>query len=843
MTLLFSSCESLFKAESGLRKDDPTAYYGTGKGLIITKNPIAAGVGSLDFDNLTYPRKVTENNTLSDLCYFTQTNIALTTSTTQNCISIYNDDKAGTTPLTNNTGSWVYGFGTDEFYQVNTYYHVNEISKKFLNNLGSAHNLLFSKLLWTNPVATKFDLVSTKGFWVHSNGYNNTLKVMSKIEYSGEHLNASYNPAEKSVEFGYNPALGVRMVEDPTIIYHEMGHVFVDILLNQRNIWMNGVVTNSSPYSARFGRGGGYDEANAIGEGLADFFTYYMTKRTRMGEWGLGLLFNAARPLSEDDSLHHALFTSTEKLSYPKHNHYDPNNRTAKTESIYNTALTTSHYLTALHKNLQTYCSFPSNTTGLSTSDYKHQKANEYMILLLSETLAELGDLRAKGSDFFDGNNANFSAISESSSFEDLYNENPINYRSFYKTFAKNIHHNITGYLCPSFSKSHNEGLLDQYGLLLFNDYGDAGDGIETVSHTNIDYDDITISPLTGMSVNLSSPATSQTVDEIHRINSIRISKELISLPALNSGLAQAYLFDDPSEIASYLSLLNFKGANVNTSTGLAGTQYNYKNNNIGPGEIIGLGINLINNSNSPMSGVQIIGTDWDHLKLDDNSKRYVNRFFNQNTTGPDSNIATFKPCQFDGFPLLSEGAVTDSTTNQGDCEFNTKTKEKIELDGNGNQMYPLDAPQPICLVKYSDDNEQTWVTQDFFRKNQLNLDDNNCLDNATSGDSFNPNHCLARVLPGASTATYGKIDPSQTWAQTVNLGTSDQNSYGLGNIIMMEINKETPPGTVFSCRFRVRMSNCSDCYTDSNGNEYKKSDFSSYKPFKIINFEFTVRE
>ena len=46
-----------------------------------------------------------------------------------------------------------------------------------------------------------------------------------------------------------------------------------------------------------------YDEAGAINEGIADYFSYYINSRSKIGEWGLGRFLKAARPLSEDDSL------------------------------------------------------------------------------------------------------------------------------------------------------------------------------------------------------------------------------------------------------------------------------------------------------------------------------------------------------------------------------------------------------------------------------------------------------------------------------------------------------------------------------------------------------------
>lgn len=73
----------------------------------------------------------------------------------------------------------------------------------------------------------------------------------------------------------------------------------------------------------------------------------------------------------------------------------------------------------------------------------------------------------------------------------------------------------------------------------------------------------------------------------------------------------------------------------------------------------------------------------------------------------------------------------------------------------------------------------------------------------------------------------------------------TDNAEFNAGNLLLMEINRWTPPGTKFRCRLRARFSNCSDCYNDvDNGNdEYLDSDLNGHKPFKVINFEFDVND
>ena len=845
--LFLLSCNG-FVARENSRADDPENFEGTGAGLVYLASPSDNGNSSPDYENNSFSRKITNNTSLMENCSFKQYNFSFEVETNIPCFSVKNEDDSLSTPLESTNGGWTYPYGSDEFYQVSTFYHVKKMMSDVLDSMSFAHQASFNRLFWTLPSATKFDLNSTKAFWLTKNATTETLTVISKCFFPAEDINAFFSPAEAKLCFGYNSAYGnFRFAQDPSVIYHELGHVFVKILLNQRNTFMNGLSVNAIPYQSSLGHLS-YDEGGAINEGIADFFSYYMNKKTRFAQWALGVKFRSARPVTESDSLHHANFTATEKLSYPRYVHYDANVLPSETnpdkEALHNAGQITSHYLVALHKEIQNTCTFPANNTGMSTADYKHSKANDYLVYLLSETLAELGDLTTKGSDFFTSQNVSFTNLNLANAFEWSQSVDTITYRKFYKTFAKNIYHNITNHLCTEFSKSHSEALLDQYGLLLFKKYSDEGPGRNIASNTPIIYDDVPAN-LPGVSLNFNPTTTSAQVDEINRNNSILVSKSLIGLPTSSSGLNTAYLIDSRSGIESILNNLTFQGSPVATSTGLAGVEYNNNNVQISPGEIVGVSLNIVNNSNSPLAGVQVLGNDWDHMKLVDNSKRYVNRFSNENSSTRNSNLAEHRPCKINGWPLISQGAYEDDGLNPGDCDFNSKTNKKFDFEpSDTNGTYPLhslDAPQPICVVRFADENEEKWVSQNFYRK-EFNIDDNKCLNNAISGSSFNPNSCLVRVLPGASQAFYSKLDAGNTLAQTL---TQDGSEFVLksGNLILMEINKETPPGTEFMCRFRARMSNCSDCYSDENGNEYSASDYTSHKPFKVINFSFKVTE
>lgn len=833
-------------AEVSSSADDPDAFEGTGAGLVYLTNPIVNGESTPDYQNNTFSRKITDNVSLIENCSFKVISSNTTSTTLLPCFQVRNTDDSTSTPLVSSNGGWTYTFGSDSFYQVSTFYHVKTMMNQVLESLSFAQNISYLNRIFTLPSSTNFFLPETQAFWLTQNTITQTLNVLSKCYLADDEINAFYSPAESKICLGYNSNFNFRFAQDPSIIYHELGHTFVDILLNQRNTYLDtNNIPVAIPYKVNLGKFS-YDEGGAINEGIADFFSYYMNKRSKLGEWALGKGFNAARPVTESDSLHHATFTTTEKLSYPRYLHYDSNVPFGQTNSAketkHNAGQITSHYLVALHKTIQNTCSFPTNTSGLSTANYKHKMANNYLVYLLSETLGELGDQTSKGSDFFRNQDVAFENLNPENAYEWNESVDTITYRKFYKTIAKNIYHSLSMYMCPSFTKDESESLLDQYGLLLFKNYTDEGSGLNTADNSPVIYRDIaSVHPDGLTSATTDFNATSTIVDEINRNNSILISKDLISLPSTGSGLSTAYLIDKRSDIENILTDLTFKGISVTTSTGLAGVEYNNNNIQIGPGEIVGVSLNIINNSNSSMAGLEILGNDWDHMKLVDSTKRYVNRHSNENNATNSADLAEFKPCQFNGFPLISEGALTDTTELDGDCSNNSKDNKKIDLDGSGYPMHALDSPQPICLVKHQFENEDRWVSQNYKRKT-MNLLDSNCLNNANSGDSFNPNSCLVRILPGASNAVYSKLDSGKTLAGTL---TQDGSSFELksSNIVLFEINKETPPGTQFSCRFRARMSNCSDCFSDSNGDEYSASDYTSNKPFKVINFSFTVTE
>src|SRR5690606_27839237 len=140
----------------------------------------------------------------------------------------------------------------------------------------------------------------------------------------------------------------------------------------------------------------------------------------------------------------------------------------------------------------------------------------------------------------------------------------------------------------------------------------------------------------------VSSVSVGTSVNELNRKKSVLISKSFIDLPTDRS---IAYVFDSQSAIRSILSNLTFEGANVRTTEGLAGTEYNNNNVLISPGEIVGVSLNLVNNSNSIMAGVQVLANDFDHMKIRNPSSSYVNREVNRMDATRKDYISYYDPC------------------------------------------------------------------------------------------------------------------------------------------------------------------------------------------------------
>lgn len=828
LLILFTSCNPTEITSSGQRAN--TSYANgelTNMAYIYRDSPyILEGAqyslnanmkGSVDEST---PEFITNKNQLKGDCTISLFNsISNVDHTISDCLQSYASKSASQQILPRKSdGTWIFPTNSSEFYQVNGHFHVQRGINTFFEKLKFAYDTVhFNPSFQMNRKSIPYYLDETGLYWFQAvtpsndNFFRNSF--LTSYNLCNLELNAQFNPAGPELCFGkWSAHPNFFFIQDPSIIYHELGHALIAVMMNMRN-----GTPGAAPHALRSNLSAyGYDESGSIGEGLADYYSFVMNQRTHFGEWALGRSVNASRPISENDKLHISAVSETSegRLSYPQYVLYDPNSPNTPIEDVHYAGQIISHYLVALTKEFQNQCSLPSASA--------HDISTSYVMLLLAETLSELGDLRSVGYDITSSIPASpavsFANLDSTASYMWSQVVNPPTYRKFSQILSKNILKYITGGLCPSFTKNESEQLLDDYGLLLFKTYNNDGSSTKDkaiqVSSTG-----------TVPAAVISAPTATH---ENNRRKTVLVSKQLLSLSETNTDtdIATYYIIDDQKNMSGILQNLLFKGYPMNLSTGTASVEYNNANIKISPGEIVGIVPNLFNESNSAISGVHLLANDWDHVHITD-------------TTGANGN---FKPCKVDEVTTLAQGAVEGETcsTTMGNYKRHVKT----------SGVFATEAAAPICLVQLETDDVAKWVSQNEFRKKQgLSLQDKDCLGySSTTTDqdfTFNPHECLVRVLPGANKAFYSKIDPQKSYVDTMRNGNPDH-AFGPGNAIIFEVNKWIPPGTKFRCRMRAKFSNCSDCFsdaTDATNDDYIDKEYNGAKPFKIINFEFEVND
>lgn len=772
--------------------------------------------GSVD---TSVPEFITDKSLLKGDCTLSLFN---GDATITDCLHTYASKSADQQLLARNTdGTWVFPTNSSEFYQVNALYHVQKGVNTFFDKIKFTYDSLHFYDFAGNTKSTPYYLPQTGMYWFQAitpaNDYyfrNSFLRTYALCNFE---QNAQFQPAGPDICLGNwaaNP--NFFMVQDPSIIYHELGHALIAVMMNFRNGEPNGLIPSYHALRSNLGGSKGYDEAGSIGEGVADYYSFVMNQRTHFAEWGLGKTRNS-RPISEDDSMHiPGIDTTSEgRLSYPQYVLYDPNDPDVPFEDIHYSGQIISHYLVALTQNLQSECSIAASE--------KHDVSTSYVMMLLAETFSEMGDLKSVGLDTIWGTLSTttyrFNNLDETASYMWSQVINPPTYRKFAQIMSKNIYKYMSLGLCPGFTQDESEKLLDDYGLLLFKTYNNnnSSSKLATVQYNSVG------------TITTTSPAAPTAVHENNRRKSVLVSKQLLSmaLPDAEADVASYYIIDDATNVAGLIQDLLFKGFPMNPSTGIAGVEYNNGNIRLSPGEIVAIIPNLYNASNSTMAGVHLLATDWDHVDITDTSG--VNGYF--------------KPCVVDTVTTVAQGGEAGNTCTT------TMTSYKRHVKTAG-LFSTTEAAAPVCLVELEDGDVTRWVSQNEFRKKQgLSLLDKDCLGYGGSAPTedftFNPHECLVRVLPGANQAFYSKIDAQKSYRETMRVGNPDH-IFNPGNAIMFEINKWIPPGTKFRCRLRAKFNNCSDCFSsasDATNDDYIDSEYNGAKPFQIINFEFDVND
>ena len=668
-------------------------------------------------------------------------------------------------------GKWGFQVQTEEFLQVNTFYHLKKLFDQYFENL----NLSFNMFKPDSTSAEGKDSALPSAIVVGGQ-YKLSNSILNAFTNCDEENNAYYEQSTESLCFGYSGTnKKVRWAHDSTIIYHEAGHYFQKVQLNMRNYGVSDELKKAQLGNHM------YTEAGSLGEGLADFYSYYVNGRSHWGEWAAGLV-KSSRPMSESDALHAPGISTSEdqRLSYPDYLTYNPNAASIPVEDIHMSGMIISHYLVALTQDIETKCSMAN------------KDAREFVMYILNETFAELGDLSSVGTEKGSAGKVNMSSALATTW---LYKNNPINYRSFTQTIAKNLLNTIGNPVLgrcngSDYNQDYIETLLDSYGLLLFKSYNE---------HRNLTGDPT----YTGSSTYKTNTATKA----INRKKSVLISKTNIMLDP-TSGASSAFVIDGKKQIADRLATMKYEGFPLAISPEHEGAPYNNGNSKVSPGEVVAIALNLYNNSNSTMGGIEVLANDWDH-----------------------ADVSTGAPCIMssasnatDSWPQAAEGGVSGGT-----CDAISETTSA-----------------PVCFVQLNENNSTRWVSQREFRE-KMALDTNFCLTKTPAGAATNNDKdCFMKAINGADKATFSKLNPKSNWGMTMaNPETGKAYSYDWGNVVMFEVSKHIPPGTVFDCRLRVRFTNCDDCFHDSlrPNNDYKDKDYNGQRPFKLIHLTIPVTD
>lgn len=548
-----------------------------------------------------------------------------------NCFKVLNQQSDP--DLQSSSQKWAFKTSTKEFLQVQGYYHIKRMIEQMQNDFIRFYNNAQAANYTSALPSTLFTKVAN---WYPG-------RQLVAYTNCGVQDNSYYNPSTFSLCFGEVSKYPTsKFVYDPSVIYHETGHTFTQIMSNMRNV-AGGLTERIDLGSLQ------YDEASAINEGISDFFSYYMTKRTHFAEWALGLFYDQSRPMSEDDPIHAPGIATTAdaRLSYPQYINYDPNDLKNIYETVHYTGQIASHFFVAMTRELQDYCAMNEDT------------ASRYVLYFINESLAQLGDLTSKGSDTSAVGSINLNSTYAS---DWVLKVNPPNFHTFFQTFSKfalGILDKDKQCNGVSYPKDRLENLLDQYGLLLFKTYNEDGNA------------------LTG---------TNTKVEETNRLQSVLINKSNLTTDQ-RTGAVDAYILDNRTTIIQAIAAMKQSGQITEVSPLLTEEAlYNNSNARISPGEIVGVALNLYNNSNSTIGGVQVLANDWDHF---DNAAK--------------------KPCSIDNFPMPEEGGASSCAVEANNID--TAPVCFVQLEESGAAIWApqsklqekMQLPKTKCLSGASD--------------------------------------------------------------------------------------------------------------------------------------------
>ena len=787
-------------------------YVDFGYGRVMGQNPVVASGN----ENLSYTADlspyvdadqvyITTNSTLTKTCTFSDIYTSSSGGVSvADCFKVYLDTNS-ISQMTASDARWSFDVSSDEFMQVQTYYHFSKAIDKMFELYQFVHNhrtsyasTFFSSGTYQSAFVDQ--MATYNAFWdVGLNSGLTAIEAKSITAYAkcSEAIdNAFFRPTDLAFCMGYSIDYpGVYTAHDPSVIYHEFGHFFVHTALNHRNtalekqtpvVSLTTDIKRRSSLGYRF-----YDEAGAINEGIADFFTAYINNRNRIFEWAFKFGYPAVRPLSESESLHKSgIGTDSEsRVRYPTYTDYDVYAPNDTYEDIHVAGQIPSHFFTALSYELNSSCGYDITTS------------RKYVLQIITETLAELGTLSGQLSDDHSVTGGSYIYLNQVSSLDWQRLHTPITFRSFFQTFAKYAYGIISMNYCVAYTKDRLEKLLDDYGLLLFKNFNFDGN-----SNSNV---------LASTSSGHTLSSTGE-VNHSNRVKSVLLAKDLIGLSD-DENDPTFYVVDSPAGMRAAVEGLRSLDPTTTLSASLEGLPYNNGNGQISPGEVVGIALNLYNKSNSDMAGIQVLANAWDHTATveDNNGNQY------------------HRPCTINGWPLSTEGGVGSGAQYDGSSTLIDKGCDVTTAD---NGVTATDKIAPICFMEWRDTNETRWVSQEEFLE-LSNMSSNKCL---YESDKDN---CFIKPLNNAQEAWFSKIEAQKNYLSTFDDGATSP-TFNVGNIVIFEVSKEIMPGTKFMCRFRTRFTNCSDCFIDdttANNDDYLDYQYSGADPYKVINIDFMV--
>ena len=136
-----SSCQDITQAEKSTVRNASKGGSINGDILIYKSNPVVlkgnSNLSTPGWGNYLSYESISADYYLQSKCDLKLANYATAVETTSNCFEVYKNDQAD--PIQKNVNSWNYPVDSDEFYQVNVFYHTKKVIDRFLDSMQYNH--------------------------------------------------------------------------------------------------------------------------------------------------------------------------------------------------------------------------------------------------------------------------------------------------------------------------------------------------------------------------------------------------------------------------------------------------------------------------------------------------------------------------------------------------------------------------------------------------------------------------------------------------------------------------------------------------------------------------------